>query len=91
MTPQDVLSSLARPPFNLDEEALAWVRRHLQTLSTEQKLRQLFNVPAHGDDVAQVSALADLAPGASPDSAALTWTRAGVRPERCWSVARFHR
>jgi len=63
MSLNDTLASLRRPPFQLDDEGVAWVQRHLDTLSMPQKLRQLFNVPAHGDDLAQVAALADLAPG----------------------------
>ena len=45
----DTLAALKRAPFNLDAEALAWVERTRRSLSTEQKLRQLFNLAAHGD------------------------------------------
>ena len=58
-----VLESLRRAPFNLDDDALRWVQGHLNRLSTDQKLRQLFNIPTHGDSLALMGEVADLAPG----------------------------
>ena len=52
------LDSLRLTPFHLDDAAVAWVAQHLATLSTEQKVRQLFNLAAHGDDAQAVAALA---------------------------------
>ncbi len=58
MASTSALSALRLAPFHLDDEAVAWVEGWLNTLSTEQKVRQLFNLPAHGDDEAAVAALA---------------------------------
>ena len=57
------LDALRLLPFNLDDTGIAWVADKLRTLSLEQKLRQLFNVSAHGDDADKVGALADLGVG----------------------------
>lgn len=57
------VDTLRLPPFNLDDTGIAWVADKLRTLSLEQKLRQLFNVSAHGDDADKVGALADLGVG----------------------------
>jgi beta-N-acetylhexosaminidase len=57
------LAALARAPFSLDAEALAWVARLLATLGTEQKVRQLFNLAAHGDDPSMIDALSAHAVG----------------------------
>lgn len=61
--PSSTLEALRLPPFHLDDAGIAWVADTLRTLSTEQKVRQLFNVAAHGDDEAQVAALAALGVG----------------------------
>lgn len=58
MTRPTALEALRLPPFHLDNEAIAWVEGWLGRLSTEQKVRQLFNLAAHGDDEASVAALA---------------------------------
>jgi beta-N-acetylhexosaminidase len=56
-------ANLARAPFSLDAEALAWVASTRDALSTEQKVRQLFNLACHGDDPAQIEQLASLKVG----------------------------
>ena len=58
-----VLAALVRPPFSLDAEGLAWVERTLRSLNAEQKLRQLFNLAAHGDDAKTIDALSAHAAG----------------------------
>jgi beta-N-acetylhexosaminidase len=63
MTTSATLDSLRLAPFHLDDTALAWVADKLRTLTTEQKVRQLFNVAAHGDNAEAVAALADHAVG----------------------------
>ena len=55
-----VLDSLRRPPFSLDDAGITWVQRTLASLSTDQKLRQLFNVALHGEDAADVTRIAEL-------------------------------
>lgn len=61
--PDRTLSSLRLAPFHLDDEGIAWVERHLRTLSTEDKVRQLFNLACHGDDEATIDRLASLRVG----------------------------
>ena len=76
-----VLDSLRRPPFSLDDAGIAWVQRTLASLSTDQKLRQLFNVALHGEDAADVTRIAELGLGGV--------TRfVGPDFERSWAVAR---
>jgi beta-N-acetylhexosaminidase len=53
-----ILQSLRRAPFHLDDTGIAWVDGLLATLSTEQKVRQLFNLAGHGDDANAIGALA---------------------------------
>ena len=60
---QDTLASLARAPFSLDAEAIAWVTRTRDSLSTEQKLRQIFNLACHGDDPKAIDSLSALKVG----------------------------
>jgi beta-N-acetylhexosaminidase len=60
---QDTLAALALAPFSLDAEALGWVARTRDRLSTEQKVRQLFNLAAHGDDAHMIDDLAAQAAG----------------------------
>lgn len=57
------LDSLKRAPFSLDDEAVAWVERTLSALTPDARLRQLFNVAMHGDELAEAEHLAALAPG----------------------------
>ena len=52
------LDTLRLAPFALDDEGVAWVERCLRRLAIEQKVRQLFNLPAHGDDLQAAAALA---------------------------------
>jgi beta-N-acetylhexosaminidase len=54
--------SLARPPFGLVPEDVAWVRRTRDGLSTEDKVRQLFLQIYMGDDPAEALRLAKLKP-----------------------------
>ena len=54
------LDSLKLSPFFLDETSIAWVKNKLESLTLDQKLRQLFNVALHGesaDDVARIVAM----------------------------------
>ena len=44
------VDALRRAPFHLDEAAIQWVEGWLRRLTTEQKVRQLFNLLSHGDD-----------------------------------------
>ena len=56
-------ANLARAPFSLDAQALAWVQRTRDAMSTEQKVRQIFNLACHGDDAATIERLAALQVG----------------------------
>ena len=60
---QDTLAALALAPFSLDAEALAWVTRTRNSLSTEQKVRQIFNLACHGDDPKAIDNLSALKVG----------------------------
>ena len=53
------VDSLRLAPFHLDDAGIAWVERWLLRLSPEQKLRQLFNLNGHGDDLQAVAALGE--------------------------------
>ena len=52
------MNALQLAPFNLDAQAIQWVEGWLRKLSTEQKVRQLFNLPAHDDDGQRAAMLA---------------------------------
>lgn len=54
---------LAKPPFNLDREALAWVQSSFERLSTEEKIAQLFNLRSAGDDAALIEMQQQCRPG----------------------------
>ena len=60
---QETLATLVQAPFSLDAEAIAWVRRTRDALSTEQKVRQIFNLACHGDDPRQIDPLSALKVG----------------------------
>jgi beta-N-acetylhexosaminidase len=62
-SPNATAANLARAPFSLDAEAIAWVERTRDGLSTEQKVRQIFNLACHGDDPAQIEHLSKLQVG----------------------------
>jgi beta-N-acetylhexosaminidase len=62
-SPNATATNLARAPFSLDAEAIAWVERSRDALSTAQKVRQIFNLACHGDDPAQIDHLASLQVG----------------------------
>lgn len=66
---------LAQAPFNLDAQALAWVRERFAALSPDEKLRQLFNLLLRGADPDEVAQIRAFRPGgvtrhAGPDIAA---------------------
>lgn len=61
--PLSTLASLRLAPFHLDDAGIAWVEGLLRTLSTEDKVRQLFNLACHGDDDATIDRLAGLRVG----------------------------
>jgi beta-N-acetylhexosaminidase len=57
------LDALRLAPFHLDDASIAWVRTTLNRLSTEQKVRQLLNLPAHGDDPRRIDTLIEAGVG----------------------------
>ncbi|NIZ08618.1 glycoside hydrolase family 3 protein [Pseudooceanicola sp. HF7] len=58
------LSHLARPPFNLDAQALDWVASTFARLSHDQRAAQLFNLNSRGPiDAAALAEIAALQPG----------------------------
>jgi len=54
---------LAKAPFNLDTEAIAWVKSTLAGLSPDDKLRQLFNLRIAGNNPADLDAVRAFRPG----------------------------
>ncbi|MFT3799017.1 glycoside hydrolase family 3 protein [Microbacterium sp.] len=59
-----VLEAMRRPPFSLDDEAIAWVKSHLASLSPEEKIGQLFcNILGSFDRDAFVASLEVCKPG----------------------------
>jgi beta-N-acetylhexosaminidase len=56
-------NSLAKFPFNLSPDDIAWVVRTRDGLSTAQKIRQLFVQVFFGDDLGNAARLASFAPG----------------------------
>ena len=54
---------LAKAPFNLDTEAIAWVKSTLAGLSPDDKLRQLFNLRIAGNNPADLDAARAFRPG----------------------------
>jgi beta-N-acetylhexosaminidase len=62
-SPQATPANLARAPFLLDAQALAWVERTRSGLSTAQKVKQIFNLACHGDDAHNIDHLASLQVG----------------------------
>jgi beta-N-acetylhexosaminidase len=60
---QDTLATLSLAPFSLDADAIAWVARTRGALTTEQKVRQIFNLACHGDDPRQIDSLSALKVG----------------------------
>lgn len=55
--------NLTKPPFHLDAPALAWVRETFGRLTTDDKVRQLFNLMCRGDDAAMIEAMQAFRPG----------------------------
>ncbi len=58
-----VENSLTKFPFNLTPDDMAWVRRTRDSMSTAQKIRQLFVQVFFGEDLGNAARLAALAPG----------------------------
>ena len=58
-----VLDSLTKPPFSLSHNDLAWVRKTLNGMSAEDKVRQLFVHITMGDDLAMIDGLVATRPG----------------------------
>ncbi|MDC9822913.1 glycoside hydrolase family 3 N-terminal domain-containing protein [Devosia sp. ZB163] len=54
---------LAKAPFNLDAEAIAWVKSTLAGLTPDDKLRQLFNLRIAGNNPADLDAVRAFRPG----------------------------
>jgi len=54
---------LAKAPFNLDAEALAWVRQRFAALTPDDKLRQLFTLLSRGMDAADIERIREFRPG----------------------------
>jgi len=54
---------LAKAPFNLDAEALAWVRERFAALTSDDKLRQLFTLLSRGMDAAEIARIRAFRPG----------------------------
>ena len=66
---------LGAKPFNLDADAIAWVRATLARLTPDEKIRQLFNLRSAGNDPATLRAQQAFRPGGitrvpGPDRAA---------------------
>ncbi len=62
MSPE-IARSLRAPPFNLDDDGVAWVARTLAALSPDERIGQLFTLRSHGFDPAEAAMLRDFAPG----------------------------
>lgn len=59
-----VLDAMRRPPFNLDDEGIAWVEQTLAALDEDEKVGQLFcNVLVSFDRAAFVESLKVCKPG----------------------------
>lgn len=54
---------LAKAPFNLDAQALAWVRERFAALTPDEKLRQLFNLLSRGQNPDEVARIRAFRPG----------------------------
>lgn len=54
---------LAKAPFNLDAQALAWVRERFTALTPDEKLRQLFNLLSRGQNPDEVARIRAFRPG----------------------------
>jgi beta-N-acetylhexosaminidase len=58
-----IYDKLRQAPFNLDDEALAWVRDTYAALDLDDKVAQLFTLILMGTDEAQFDRIAALRPG----------------------------
>jgi beta-N-acetylhexosaminidase len=54
---------LAKAPFNLDAEALAWVKQRFAVLTPDDKLRQLFTLLSRGMDAEHIAQIRAFRPG----------------------------
>ena len=54
---------LAKAPFNLDAQALAWVRERFAALTPDETLRQLFNLLSRGSDADDIARMRAFRPG----------------------------
>lgn len=54
---------LAKAPFSLDAQALAWVRERFAALTPDDKLRQLFNLLSRGSDPDDIARMRAFRPG----------------------------
>lgn len=59
----NTLDSLRLAPFNLDDDAIAWVAETRDSLTLDARLRQLFNVLQMGNDPEKIAQLVDAQPG----------------------------
>lgn len=57
------LTHLQRPPFELDDAAIDWVRRTWEALTEAERIGQLFNLRSAGFDDDETDRMARLAPG----------------------------
>lgn len=55
--------SFRKPPFNLDDAGIAWVRERHAALTLDDKLRQLFNLRIRGGDPVELAAMQRFRPG----------------------------
>jgi beta-N-acetylhexosaminidase len=55
--------SLSKPPFNLDADAIAWVKAAFDRLTVEDKIRQLFTIRLAGYDAAEIERVQKFRPG----------------------------
>lgn len=56
-------SHLARAPFDLDADAIAWVRETWTSLTRSERIAQLFNLRSTGFAADEIETIARLAPG----------------------------
>ena len=58
-----IYDQLRKPPFNLDDTAVAWVRDTYASLDLDDKVGQLFTLIMMGTDAAEFDKIASLRPG----------------------------
>ncbi len=57
------LDYLRRNPFNLDSDAISWVEMCFNSLTQDEKIRQLFTLQCPGNDVEMINRIKDFRPG----------------------------